>query len=351
MNTLPSPVSNDRRPTDALSNRQPLAKAIISYYCDGYRVPTILDSATFITVKIILSFVEMNVKVQELPERGRIDTVFRLVVGVYVAALVSPALLLLVGKRFQINSPLLTLGALGVILAVITAFVVKRRGELITLLNSTWAGLLLSTIAVAPMIVYSEQFFRYVVTSVTSLQAESSEALFGFVGFFMAMMASVLAVVLVLMARYRLLDTVIDGSDVAITWSAGWPRPHIQKLRIGAAMAIVLIFGLVWSWQPDLSALLILYGGALLMGVLANVGSLYTYRVTPSGLQRDRKQWLLTHSQHFSWDTFDSFSVSDESIILHRQFPHIDIRCSRSDIIEDENSIVQTLERYLNRKK
>jgi len=90
-------------------------------------------------------------------------------------------------------------------------------------------------------------------------------------------------------------------------------------------------------------------GGLILGLVLAVRDSQYTFRATTTGLERRPIRWGPTRRTHFAWKTITGFRVTNDAIVLHRPFPHPDVRWSQADIIEAEPAIVEALEAQLDR--
>jgi hypothetical protein len=100
---------------------------------------------------------------QVRPTRGplqtpeRLDGRFGLVAGLYVAALLSPALVLVVVQWPGLTSWPVALGLLGVVGAVLAAAVariVARHGEFVAWFDSAWIAVLVPVLGVLPMGVY-----------------------------------------------------------------------------------------------------------------------------------------------------------------------------------------------------
>jgi len=283
----------------------------------------------------------------------RLDTRFGVVAGLYVAALLSPALLLVVTQRTHLNSEPLAFGLLGAVGIVVTAVVgrqVTRRGGLVVWFHSPWVALLVPTAGILPLFVYAFQAFVFFASHIADLQLEGAVGLIGFVGFNLGLVASCLGSVLVAMARTRVANAMVDTSEIHTEWTAGWARQDRFKLFASVLLPCILLSGLVFT-QLQLTTVIIsmLPAGVALIFSLIGIVSERTYRVTPAGLELNNKTGGFDSRHVILWSQFESFSVTDRTIVLHRRLPYLDIRCSRRDLTTDEVDVVSALEAHLER--
>lgn len=271
--------------------------------------------------------------------------------GLYVAALLSPALLFVVVQWLGLASWPATLGLLGAVGAAITAVVariVSRRGELVAWSDSPWISILVPAVGVLPVGLYLFQFILFIGFAVTDLQADNTANLVGFIGFFLGIIATPLGESLVLMARTRLANATVDDADTAVEWTAGWPRRARLWFMAGTLAVIGLLAGLAF-WRLEWRAVTtVLPFGTVLMIVLSSMVSERTYRVTSVGLEQRREGRWFVSRRLIPWSRFDDFSVTDDAIVLHRALPHIDVRCRRY-LIDDE-AVVAALEDHFDRR-
>jgi len=286
----------------------------------------------------------------QTPER--LDTRFGVVAGLYVAALIAPALLLVVVKRLQLGSESTAIGLLGAVVTVCTAVVawqVTRRGGIVAWFNSTWTALLVPAVGIIPLFVYFWYVFLFIAFTVTDLQPESAANLIGFAGFLSGIAATCLGTALVQMARARIVDETVVDSDVRVEWTAGWPRRDRVRVAIGTLVAVGLPFGLAfWQWGQIVFHALPL--GIVLVFSIASLVDERTYRLTPAGLEQRRGTRWFVSRQLTPWSQFDGVSVTDDAVVLHRQLPYIDIRCSRQDLVTHEADVIAALEAHLDRR-
>ncbi|ELZ95815.1 hypothetical protein C440_05982 [Haloferax mucosum ATCC BAA-1512] len=271
--------------------------------------------------------------------------------GLYTATLVSPALLLVGIQWFSLGSDQLALGLLGAtggLLTAVVAWWVTGHGGIVAWFNSTWLAILIPAIGVLPIFAYFIDVVLYLGFSISTLQAETTAHLIGTAGFVLGMAASCLGGVLVYMARRRLVDATIDNGTVSSEWTAGWSRRDRFKLVVSTLITVVVLIGLsIWqlgSWGVITSAI----GFVSVVGVSAFVSE-RTYRVTPAGLElRNESKWLASR-RIIPWSQFEGFSVTGDSVVLHRRLPNIDVRFSRRGIATEE-AVITDLEQHLHNR-
>jgi hypothetical protein len=282
----------------------------------------------------------------------RLDTRFGVVAGIYVAALLSPALVFVVAQALEMESELLALGLLGTVGSVITALVswrVTHWGGLIEWFNTTFLAVLVPAIGVLPMVGYLFHLILFVAFFVSDLRAESTVPLVGFTGFVCGLLATCLGSALVLMARNRLAEANSKESDHDIEWTAGWPVRDRLGVVLGTLAIVAVVAGLS-VWQLGLPGLYSLSVGGVLAQGISGLVSERTYRVTPAGLERRRENKLVVSRHLIQWKRLDGFSVTDDAIVLHRLL-RLDYRCARSAIHADDDEIIAALSQHLDRRE
>lgn len=285
----------------------------------------------------------------------RLDTRFGAVAGLYVAALLSPALALLVARWLSLRSGQFALGLLGAVgtaLAAVVAWQVTRRGGLVAWADSTWLALFVPAVGVVPMVAYAFDAFLFVAISIAELPGQGVDTVVGFAGFWLSIVASCLGSALVQMARTRLVAATVDDGDVSVEWTASWPRRDRIKLTVGAFAVLCPLFALaLWRFQwLGVSALLPL--GVVLAAGVSSLAAERTYRVTPAGLETRRGPTRIVSRRLVRWSQFDGFSVTEDAVVLHRPLLHTDVRCSRWDLslVADEEKVVAALAAHLPRQ-
>ncbi|WP_197409779.1 hypothetical protein [Haloferax profundi] len=236
--------------------------------------------------------------------------------GLYVAALLSPALVLVVVQEIELTSWSVAVGSLGVVGAVLTAVVARRvirQGDLVGWFDSTWVAVLVPAVGIIPMGVYLFDSFLFVAFAVTDLQAASTTTLVSFIGFFLGIVATSLGSHLVLMARTRLANATVDDTDVLVEWAAAWPHRARLKFMTGALAVVGLLAGLAF-WQLGWRAVtpVLPFGMVLVIG-LRSLASKRTYRATSAGLEQRREGRWFVPRRLIPWSTFDAGATTSST--------------------------------------
>ncbi|MFC7251241.1 hypothetical protein ACFQJ5_15555 [Halomicroarcula sp. GCM10025324] len=259
------------------------------------------------------------------------DPLLGLVVGLYVALLVTPAVVLAVERAFAPGA-----GALyGTVLVTLTAVtgvgwwvVGRRRAALVRVGGSPgkWVA------AVAPV--------GLVVLGFASLARTGA---LGVLALFFGTFAAIAGAALAVMTRTRHTDAVTDGLDELAEWSAGWPASARRPLTVVAGVAVlcaVVLFlaGLVTGADGlrTVGHLLFPFG----IVVLA-VGQERTYVATDAGLE----QRLPVARRLYRWTTFTSWSRTADAIVLHRR-RRVDLRFAVEDLA-DPDAVEAVCSRHL----
>lgn len=288
---------------------------------------------------------------------GRLDTRLAAVAGLYVAALVSPALTLAVVESLQLASGLAALGLLGAVGAVVTVTVtrlVAPRSGLVAWLDSTWVGVLVPTVGILPVIGYTGYAFLWLAFFVSGLQAETAATLVGAVGFGFGLVACLLGSLLVTMGRNRLVAATVDtdeSGDVAAEWTAGWPRrARLGLLLVVFAVATPVVGLAVWrfGWQALMSLPALGVTTILVASVLAGER---TYRVTPAGLEQRRETRFAVSRRLTPWSAFEGYTLTEDTLVVHRRSLGLDVRCSRWDVSIADSDVVTALDAHLDRRE
>lgn len=280
----------------------------------------------------------------------RLDYRIGVVAGLYVAALLTPVLVMAFVYRFRLDDSLLTVGLLGVVGTATTAVVawkVSRWGGIVSWFNSTWLAVLVPALGIFSAIVYLVQVILYLGYFLSDLQPDTTASLVGFIGFALAILAGCLGGVLTLMARTRMVRASIEEADVDIEWAAGWPLKARVKYAMGVIILAMPFFGIsFWQlgwWGVNIVGFLL----ALLIVGLVGLVSERGYRVTPAGLEQRWQQGGVTASKIIPWAGFNGLTVTDDAIVLHRPTPHFDVRVARYDLAVDEAKVLEALQNRL----
>lgn len=274
----------------------------------------------------------------------RVDTIFGLVSGLYVASLISPAILLIVAERLNTTTAILALGAFVVTISAIVCWSVKRRSDIVSRFDSPWMAWLLPLVGAVPVFGYIRSVITYVAIYLSDDVTVGAANVIGLAGFLMGIVATFMGSALVLMARKRLANASVDEAEVSVEWRAAWPQPRRFWVLLLPLLTVVPIVGLGSLWLLDGPIFGIVIAFPLLVALI-RLGSERTYRVTPAGLE----QRLLFSCRLLPWSQFDGFRVTNDAIVIQQPLPHINIFISRSDIYEQEEAIISALEKQLHR--
>lgn len=148
---------------------------------------------------------DLNLRRRLTHIKDQLDANFELGVGIYISALVSPAILLMVSRQLRIGTAVFTLAVVGLILASIVTWALKRWSQIIPWIESIRLAWLWPIVGAVPMFAYLGFFVRYVAVIVTDLSIEGAANVIGVVGFISGFATTILGGVLslILLARAR----------------------------------------------------------------------------------------------------------------------------------------------------
>lgn len=251
---------------------------------------------------------------QALQSAGPPDTLFALVAGVYVAAMLSPAVVLALELWVTRRSSVLYLATVvaGTGILGVTAWGVTR-----------WRGLP-ERLGPNPY-----KWGLALVPGVVAAGYLAVPAVAGDAGKASAIVAMPLAAVGVLagtglapMARNRYTRALVDDGMVSCEWEAIWPkslRRRFTSLFAGSvcllvvSVAVDVRFGVTW---PSIVALVLLVPtGTLFRASVESGGYSRPYRASPVGLER---RYAMSRFV-YDWNRFESYSVTDEAIVVRWQ--------------------------------
>jgi len=275
-----------------------------------------------------------------LQSSERPDTFFAFVAGLYAAALLSPAVVIALGLWVSDDPGVLYFGVLAAITLTISgvAWGVRRWRGLPERLGATRLSWGLVPVPVLMIGVY--------VGGAESVDSAGTDA-GALVGFFFGLLGLFVGLGLVVMARNRYTAAVVDEDTVECEWKAGWPEPQRQRMQyVSIAGMLFLVAAMaadaLWNVEWLFTAAQFLFAPAIVIG---NIGQLRTYRVTPAGLERSYPASRYV----FDWHSFESYAVTDETIIVRwESWWRPAIRCARDDL-DDEDAVVDALDAHLER--
>ena len=267
------------------------------------------------------------------------DTVFAFVAGLYVALLVAPAVVFAVAVAYPLGAAGLYVGLLAALTAVTAAGTVGvgRMNGIAERLGASPLARGLGVVAVLGAVGYG--------AAAVGLDPSSGRVAL-WAGVVFSGLAIVVGLAIVAMSRTRYAKAAVDGDAVRAAWKAGWPQPLRTRLQVGAMAlylgGMALLFGGefvglgAYEW---LGALAFVPGGAFM-----GWGQPRGYRLAPVGIERTN----YVHRRLYEWDSFESFSVTDDAVILRRSGLRPSFRCWRAEI-DDEDELIDALDDHLPR--
>ena len=266
----------------------------------------------------------------------RVDTTYSLAAGLYVAGLVIPGALALVGYAGLDDAAALYVAFLAIVTVTTigSAFIVHRLAGV-----PEWVG---------------RSLRQWAFVAVAGITAGGYIAVGGVVGFplettllaafVVAVVGGLFGFLLAAMSRARYVDAVVADEPIEYEWAAGWPR-RWRIIAWGTGLGMML-FGFVTFLDPvpGGTVVAVLGGIGYVSGsALLNFGQPWTYRVRPSGLERTRSGFRrLDH-----WDRIVSVEETETTLVIRRRgWWRPPIHCAWSDL-DDAETVREDLERYV----
>ncbi|QCS44795.1 hypothetical protein [Natrinema versiforme] len=281
---------------------------------------------------------------------GQANTQFAVLAGCYVAALVAPTLTLWAVKYVQIRSRLLALGVMGVVAIVVGASTVSVAGDnegLLSWLNTGWLSWLFPVAGILPVIAYHFSLIEVFATLFVEGASIPVTSLVASIAFVLGIVAAFVGEIALRAARNQIACSATRAEDLTIKWSAKWPRSH--KLNI-LVIVVLAGIGLLAVLAVTVAPVSVVFTGPFVL-VLVLVTRMFLsereFELTLAGLSYARSGTLYTHRQFLPWSEIESFTLSDDAVILHREGLLPSIRFSRSDIRPDEEEILAALEEHV----
>jgi len=267
------------------------------------------------------------------------DGFFGLVTGLYTAALLAPAVTILAAFVTD-HAATLFFSFLGSVVAFagLVGWYARRKSVAVRLGRTNWIWL-----AVVVPFGYAGVLFLAIAADLGGAGVGAS-----MVGMSVGMLVGMGFAVA---ARNRYAKAALDGADEYVRFSARAPkrdrRVHYTLLGVGV---VVTFAGPVLAWLTGLNfAENTFYLVGPFLGGFVGLTAERTFAVTDAGLLVDHHV-----SKHFrSWDQFESVSVSDDAIVVHRAnwslFGMRDVRRDASEI-EDPEAVADALSEFLSRE-
>lgn len=268
------------------------------------------------------------------------DTAFSLVAGLYVALLLSPAVVFATAVAMPLGAAGLYVGLLTA-LSVVTVAGTAAVGRIDGVAERLGASRFVRVPGVVAVLCAA----GYGVAAV-EIEPSSGGVALG-AGFVLSGLAIVVGLILVAMSRTRYAKAVVEGDSVRTEWGAGWPQPLRTRLQAGGLICYVGGMALLWGGEfVGLGHLSAIGGPAFVVGgALSGLGQPRTYRLSPVGIERNNH----VHRRLYGWDAFASFTVTDDAVVLRRAgWWRPAFRCWREEL-DDEDELIAALDESLAR--
>ncbi|WP_424018138.1 hypothetical protein ACOZ4N_20040 [Halorientalis pallida] len=275
-----------------------------------------------------------------LQSPDRPDTVFSLVAALYVALLVSPAVVFAASVTYPLGAGALYIALLAVLTAITAAgtVAVGRVRGVAERLGASRVARGLAVLPVLGMVGYG--------VAAAGVDAPGTDGVAA-AGIVLSGVGIATGMALVAMSRTRYAKAVVDEDAVRAAWKAGWPQPLRTRVQVGALTLYLagaaLLFGGefvglgAYEW---IGALAFVPGGAGL-----GWGQPRSYRLAPAGIERSN----YVHRRLYGWERFASFSASEDAVVLYREsWWRPAFRCWREEI-DDPDALIDALDDHLPR--
>jgi hypothetical protein len=271
------------------------------------------------------------------------DAFFGFLAGLYVAALVAPAVTMAVARRVTSDPAVLYLTLLGTatVVVAVVGLVARRESLAIRIGASRWKWA-----AVVVPFGYLAGLFAGAVTD------SDPAAAVGWVTFPGAIAGMLVGFGLVVAARNRYSKAVLAAAEEYASWSARSPERDRQLAKAGAVAAFALgISGFFASMVFDYAPFR--WMANLLVPMAAGVVGATderTLTVTDDGVAAKR---ALNRSVR-PWSVYESYSVSETALVVHRAgwsaWGVRDVRCDLGDVA-DVDAAETALSKFLPRRE
>jgi hypothetical protein len=268
--------------------------------------------------------------------RERPDIEYALIAGLYGAALLAPAAVLV------ISSFVADAGALYISFLAAVALIAIGIGWLISQTPGVAVRLGQRIVSWILVLIPFSWFLGAFGAGAVGIHPPDLAVPLAMIGTTTGMLSGAL---LAAMSRNRYTAARLVGATDHTEWEARWParlRRIVLAITVGSyvlwglGLGAGLLFGV--DWAVDLYYL-VLFTTPLSTGVL----NPRTFRATDAGLVIERS---LQHRLR-SWSAFESYTLTDEALVIRpAAWWRIDLRCDRTDI-ENIDTTVATLDAVL----
>lgn len=275
----------------------------------------------------------------ESDETERTDGVFGFIAGLYAAALAAPAVAILASFGLTDDPATLFFSFLGSAISFggVVGWTARRESVAVSLGRTKWVWLAV----VAP--------FGYGVFMLAGISAGLRGAFVGIaiVGMILSMFTGMGFAVA---AQNRYAKATLRGREEYVRFNARGPKRDRTLAMWGIAVFSIIGFaGFFAAIFADIEFAENFYLLFPMASGLLGSTSKKTFAVTDAGFLTDQS----VHKNLQSWSNFESFSVREDAIILHRAgwsvFGLRDIRRDPADI-EDLEEVEQALAKFLSRE-
>lgn len=260
---------------------------------------------------------QSTLRVEELASTRPSDPVFGIAAGLYLALLLSPAVLLFVSVA-DANDPATLYGAFlatGAVTLALTGLVFSRRPGLVPRLGSsrlTWLPALLGVVAAGG--------------ALASFEFGGGVSV---LGVFLGLFAALVGLPVGALAHSRYAAAVLERAPEQAVFESGWPDRARKRLFtvVGVAAAlsgVAFVVGVVAG--PDWLVTVGQSVFAVVLGVTGYARS-RTASVTPAGLAIRDPLFTRLHP----WSAFEGYSRTDDAIVLRRRW-RVDLRFAVDDL-------------------
>ncbi|SFR93632.1 PH domain-containing protein [Halomicrobium zhouii] len=261
----------------------------------------------------------------------RSDPVFGIAAGLYLALLLSPAVLLAVSVTGWTEPGVLygTFLVTGVGALALAGLVFSRHPGLVPRLGSSplaWLPAVMGVVVAAGALAT----FEY---------AGGLSVLGAFFGLFAALVGTLLGA----LARSRYANAVLEDAAEQLAFEAGWPQgPRNRVYAVAGVVAGLSAIGWLAGVVAGFDWLVTLCQMGFSLGLVTSVvGRSRTYRVTSAGLAVDEP----LRTRLLPWSAFEGWDRTDDAIEVRRPW-RVDVRLATDDLA-DPDAVADALARHL----
>jgi len=268
----------------------------------------------------------------DLPTAEPPDAPYAIVAGLYVAALLAPAVVLAL-SAFVTDAGLLYISVLatGTVLTVLAGWGVSRTAGIAVSLGRHTATRLLAVLPFA---------WGGGIVALTAIWGNPPGiavllATLGAIG------GMFLGLILTGMSRNRYAAAVLTDAEEIAQWEARWPR-RWRRVAVGGAVvtSIASLAGLVAQFAFDVDWAGSFYAIWVVWAPAAGAANSRTFRVTDAGLVVERP----LQRRFRPWAAISGYTLTDDALVVQQSaWWRLSYRCDRADI-DDVDAVVTALD-------